>query len=613
MCGIAGTIRMGDHTLVERMTALMAYRGPDDCGLYEDDEVCLGHRRLSILDLSAAGHQPMQSTDGQLVITYNGEIYNFVSLRCELETQGYRFHTGTDTEVILAAYQAYGINCLSKLEGMFAFGLWDRRQCQLLLARDRTGIKPLFYHQVADGLAFASELKPLLYVPTLKPQVNRRALRSAMRYASNIEDEAMIASIFKLRPGYWLRWKDGLCTTAPYWHHPYPAPESWDEETLASELRQRLQRVVHSHMVSDAPLGAALSGGLDSSGVVALMAQNGCGKVETFTVGHGADDPDLLKARLVAEHCRTNHHEILISAENVADMLPRVVWHLEEPLGQMESLQMYLNYREAARFVKVLLIGEGADECFGGYARYKLLNPHLPLPLAMRKALYERVYMYADAPPHNWSARVLARSLWGIPAASPLLDPQPCAALPLWDVEHRRHALGSALCHDQRTYLHDLSLKRADAMGMAHALELRVPFLDRDIVELAARVPGTLMVRGTTEKYILRRALAPLLPSEVVQRRKRGFQMQLNLGLIETLNQLCDTLLRPAEVRARGFFDPARVEALRRKRPGRWATPMAHKVWSYRIWAMLLCEVWARIFLDQPISPIPPASLADVL
>jgi asparagine synthase (glutamine-hydrolysing) len=227
MCGIAGTIRIGDLALVERMTTLMAYRGPDDSGLYEDGEVCLGHRRLSILDLSAAGHQPMQSADGQLVITYNGEIYNFVSLRCELEIQGYRFHTGTDTEVILAAYQAYGFNCLSKLEGMFAFALWDRRQRQLLLARDRTGIKPLFYHQAADGLAFASELKPLLYIPMLKLQVNRRALRSAMRYASNIEDEAMIASIFKLRPGYWLRWKDGVCTTAPYWHHPYPTPEAW--------------------------------------------------------------------------------------------------------------------------------------------------------------------------------------------------------------------------------------------------------------------------------------------------------------------------------------------------------------------------------------------------
>ena len=604
---------MGDLALVERMTALMAYRGPDDHGLYEDGEVRLGHRRLSILDLSMNGHQPMQSADGQLVITYNGEIYNFRTLRCELATQGYRFHTDTDTEVILAAYQVYGLNCLSRLEGMFALALWDRRQRQLLLARDRIGIKPLFYHQAGDGLAFASELKPLLYLPSLKPQVNRRALRSAMRYASNIEDEAMIASIFKLRPGHWLRWKDGVCTTAPYWHHPYPAPEVWDEERLASELRQRLQRVVHSHLISDAPLGAALSGGLDSSGVVALMAQASHGKVETFTVGHGADDPDLLKARLMAEHCRTNHHEIFISAENVADLLPRIVWHLEEPLGQMESLQMYLNYREAARFVKVLLIGEGADECFGGYARYKLLNARWPLPFALRKALYERVYMYADTPPPTWSARALARSLWGTPAASSLLDPQPCAPLPLEDVGHRYHALERALCHDQRTYLHHLSLKRADAMGMAHGLELRVPFLDREIVELAARIPSTLMVRGVTEKYILRRALAPLLPPAVAQRRKRGFQMRLQPGLVETLDQLCDTLLRPAEVRARGFFDPARVDALRRNRPRRWATPMAHKVWSYRVWAMLLCEVWARIFLDRPISPTPPARLSDVL
>lgn len=613
MCGIVGTIRIGDLSLVEQMTEMMAYRGPDDFGLYQDGDVRLGHRRLSILDLSAAGHQPMETSDGRLVIVYNGEIYNFRELRSELEALGYRFFTGTDTETILYAYQEYGLGCLEKLEGMFAFALWDRHRRRLLLARDRTGIKPLFYHLSGDGLAFASELKPLLRLPGLKPEVNRRALRSAVRYASNIEDESMVASIFKLPPGHWLLWDDGVCTTGAYWSHPYPAPEAWDEETLASELRRRLERVVHSHLISDAPLGAALSGGLDSSGIVALMAQNGSNRVETFTVGHGADDPDLINARLVAEYCHTNHHEILISAENVADLLPRVVWHLEEPMGQMEALQMYVNYREAARFVKVLLIGEGADECFGGYSRYKLLNPGWPVPLAVRKDLYARVYMYADGSPRTLAAKTLARGLWGRPAASPLLDPRPCAPMPLLDVDHSSHALERALNHDQRTYLPHLALKRADAMGMAHSLELRVPFVDRQIVELAARIPGTMMMRGVTEKYILRRALAPLLPPAIAGRRKRAFQMRLDPGLAETLNCLCDLLLRPADVRERGFFDPGLVESLRRSRPGRFATPMAHKTWSYRIWAMLLCETWARMFLDRPISATPPSGLKELL
>lgn len=612
MCGIAGTVRIGDLDLVERMTNLISYRGPDDCGLYADGEVRLGHRRLSILDLSEAGHQPMLSDDGELAITFNGEIYNCRELRRHLEKSGYRFRTETDTEVLLNAYREFGMDFLRHLEGMFAFALWDRRQRQLLLARDRTGIKPLFYYQQGDGLAFASELKPILLVPGLDRLVNRRALRSAIRYASNIEDESMIASVFKLPPAHWLVWRDGVCTRGTYWTHPVPAPESWDEQALAKRLRLTLTEVVQSHMLSDAPLGAALSGGIDSSGIVALMSQDGGSKVNTFAVGHGTDDPDLIKARLVAEHCRTNHHEILVSAENVLDLLPTVMWHLEEPLGQMESVQMYINYREAAKFVKVLLIGEGADECFAGYSRYKLLHRSMPLPLKVRKDLYERVYMYAYNAPHSFSARAVARMLWGYLPGSPLPDPQPLAPLPLSE-SNGVHMLEQALVHDQRTYLHHLSLKRADALGMAHSVELRVPFLDRQIVELAARIPTSLLLRGGMEKYILRRALEPLLPKSITWRRKRGFQMRLNLGLVETLDYLCDKLLKPEDVRARGFFDPQLVNTIRYRRPGRFATPMAHKVWSYRIWSIILCELWARTFLDQDVASGPVKTIADLL
>jgi asparagine synthase (glutamine-hydrolysing) len=599
------------------MTTLLAYRGPDDEGFYEDGEVQLGHRRLSILDLSEAGHQPMESDDGQLVITLNGEIYNFHELRKELGKAGYRFRTATDTETILYGYREFGIEVLSRLEGMFAFALWDRRERQLLLARDRTGMKPLFYYQQGSGLAFASELKSLLLIPGLERRVNRRALRSAIRFASNIEDESMLASVFKLPPAHWLIWQNGVCKKGTYWTHPSPAPERWDERQLTKQLRTTLTEVVKSHMISDAPLGAALSGGLDSSGIVALMSEGDeAGSVDTFTVGHGSDDPDLIKARIVAEHCRTNHHEILISSENVADLLPAVMWHLEEPLGQMESLQMYINYREAAKFVKVLLIGEGADECFAGYSRYKLLHRGLPMPVRMRRELYKRVYMYADQSPNSPASRLVARGLWGHLPGSPLPDPAPFDFLPLTDT-NGNGILEHALAHDQRTYLHHLSLKRADAVGMAHSLELRVPFVDRKIVELSARIPSSFMIRGTRwglmEKYILRRALEPLLPRSIVWRRKRGIQMRLNLGLVETLDFLCDKLLSDSDVRARGFFEPKLVNALRRGRPGRLATPMAHKAWSFRIWSMILCEVWARIFLDRPVSAPRPNGLADIL
>ncbi len=613
MCGIAGTIRIGDLGLVEQMSEIMAYRGPDDHGLYEDGDLRLGHRRLSILDLSDAGHQPMQTEDGEHVIVCNGEIFNYRELRAKLQKRGYKFRSNSDTETILYAYREFGLDFLSHLEGMFAFALWDRQLRRLVLARDRTGIKPIFYYLQGDGLAFASELKPFLLIPGLQPRVNRRALRSVIRYAANIEDESLLASVFKLPPGNCLIWENGTCHQHKYWSHPAPAPEQWNESELAEELRAKLTEVVRSHMISDAPIGAALSGGIDSSGVVALMAQsNGTGTVSTFTVAYGEDDPDLTSARVVAEHCRTDHHEILISAENVAELLPRVVWHLEEPLGHMETVQLYAIYREAARFVKVLLIGEGADECFGGFMRYKLLSPRVPLPTAVSKDLYGRVYQNSDGSLSTLSGRALARMMWGKAPPAPFRDPHPRAAMPLVDVHARANLLGTAMNHDQRVLLPNLFLKRADALGMAHSLELRVPFLDRQIVELAARIPANLMVHARTDKYILRRALDSVLPPRIARRRKHPQQMQVNTGLVGTLENLADLLLRPSDVRERGFFDPALVEEVRRMRPRSWAGASPVKFWSWRLWSMIQCELWARMFLDRPISAQPPA-LSEVI
>jgi asparagine synthase (glutamine-hydrolysing) len=596
------------------MTALLAYRGPDDEGFYEDGEVRLGHRRLSILDLTEAGHEPMQSDDGQLVVTLNGEIYNFRELRRELEKVGYRFHTANDTEVLLSGYHAFGIEVLSRLEGMFAFALWDRKQRQLLLARDRTGIKPLFYYQQDDGLAFASELKSLLVIPGLVRRVNHRALRSAIRFAGNIEDESMLASVFKLPPANWLIWKNGFCQRGTYWAHPTPSAERWNEKRLITELRTTLANVVKSHMISDVPLGASLSGGLDSSGIVALMSHcNQPGKVETFTVGHGTDDPDLINARIVADHCRTSHHEILVSAQNVTDLLPRIVWHLDEPLGHMETVQMYATYREASRFVKVLLIGDGADECFGGYSRYKILQRGFPLPLALSRDLYRRVYQNSEGEATNSSGRALGRFLWGNAPLSPFADTHPPAESPMTNLQARSSAVGLAMNYDQRTILPHLYLKRADALGMAHSLELRVPFVDRRIVELAARIPGRMMVRRNTEKYILRKTLAPFLPPNIAWRRKHPQQMQVNGGMIEALDHLSSILLRPSDVRERGFFDPARVQALLRNRPNSFNGQVPLKFWCWRIWSLIQCELWARIFLDRPISSSPPVSLAELV
>ncbi|MFG0317508.1 MAG: asparagine synthase (glutamine-hydrolyzing) [Planctomycetota bacterium JB042] len=606
MCGIAGLLRLGDEALVRRMTDVMAYRGPDDSGVATFGDCVLGHRRLSILDLSDAGHQPMVTDDGAVAIVHNGEVYNFLLLRAELERQGVRFRTGTDTEVLLEGYRAWGLDLLRRIDGMFAFALWDDRDRRLLLARDRTGIKPLFYRVDGDALAFASELKPFLLLPGFEPRANRRALRSALRFACNMEAEAMLAGVRKLLPGRWLTWKDGVVEEGAYWTHPDPRPSDRPAGEMAEDLRDRLSRVVEGLMISDAPLGAALSGGLDSSGIVALMARTGA-TVDTFTVGHGEDDPDLRKARVVVEHCKTRHHEILVDSGDVAELLAPVMWHLEEPMGQMEALQMFVNYREAAKHVKVLLVGEGADECFAGYDRYKLFDSRLPLPPGLRKDLYERVFMYADEPPRTLLGRALARAAWGPLPPSPMVDPHPRHPLPSLPGGCAT-ALEHGLSFDQRTWLHHLALKRADATGMAHSLEIRVPFLEREIVEFTATVPGRMFLNRGVEKWILREALRPVLPASIVDRPKRPFQMRMNAGLVETLERLSDRLLRPEDVRARGFFDPAKVDALRRGRPGRFHQGIAHKVWAFRLWSLLLCETWARTFLDRDVERGMPSA-----
>ncbi len=613
MCGIVGLLRCGDGAVLRRMTRLLTHRGPDDEGFWESDDVLLGHRRLSILDPTPAGHQPMVSDGGELAITFNGEIYNFRQLRTELEQLGERFHTGSDTEVLLAGYRQWGDDLLPRLDGIFGFGLWDAQAERLLLARDHVGVKPLYWHRGPDGaLAFASEIKPFRLLPDFVPAVSRPALRSALRFACNLETETMLAGVHKLLPGQRLVWQRGGVEVHDYWQFPEPAPRIEDPKATAGRLREVLERTIQAQMISDVPLGAALSGGLDSSGIVALMARAG-GRVKTFTVGHGADDPDLLASRVVAEHCGTEHTETLVEAPHLADLAPRAMWFLEEPAGQMEAVQMFLNYEAAAEHVKVLLVGEGADELFAGYDRFKLFDQKLPLTPGMRRALYERVYMYADRQPRHLLAGLASRLAWGPLPGSPLPDPHPRHAEPPLQGLGREAALERALNWDQRTYLHHLALKRADATGMAHSLELRVPFLGKEVVECAATIPGRLMRKDGIEKWVLREALRDVLPPRIAQRPKRPFQMRHGSSLVDTLDLMSEKLLQPGDVAARGFFDPAKVAKLLRDRPSTRKPVVAQRVWSYRVWATLLCELWARLFLDRDPEAPAPSSLQEVL
>ena len=611
MCGIAGTVGISNPDLVARMTRLMAYRGPDDEGILEQDPICFGHRRLSIIDLTSAGHQPMVSSDGRLVITYNGEIYNFRELRRELEAKGRRFHSATDTEVILQAYSEYGIDCLSRLEGMFAFAIWDELERRLVLSRDRLGIKPLFYHLNGDEIAFASELKPLCLIPGLVRRVNERALRSVMRLTCNIEQESILRSIFKLPAGQYLTWCNGESQLHRYWNFPTIRPSNSGLEHTSKTLRTRLTEAVRSHLVSDVPVGTALSGGLDSSGLVAVMVHLG-ESVKTFTAGHGADDPDLINARYVADHFRTDHHETMLDAADLPNLLPRVVWHLDEPMGLGSPVQMYLNYERAAEHIKVLLIGEGADELFAGYTQYKIFDRMLPLSRSLRQDLYQRTYMLADEPARSLTGRLATSLLMGKVPPNPLKAPYPRAAAPEFS-NHEQHMLARALHYDQQNIMNHRLLRQADAIGMSRSLELRVPYLDRRLVEFAATIPEQFMLRRLTGKYILRKALEPLLPSKIRQRFKRPYQIRFNTEVVEALHQIANKLLTPDAIQQRGWFDHHTIKTLLENGPGRISAPKAKRFWNYRIWTLISIEIWARLFIDCNSIEVAPTTLSDIL
>jgi asparagine synthase (glutamine-hydrolysing) len=606
MCGIAGAVGIGDRDMVARMTNMMHYRGPDDAGLYEHGEVCFGHRRLSIIDLTSAGHQPMISADGRLVITFNGEIYNFRELRRSLESKGRQFHSATDTETILHAYDEYGVECLSLLEGMFSFALWDHQDGKLLLARDHLGIKPLFYHLNGDGIAFASELKPMCLIPGLVRRANARALRSIVRYTCNIEDESILQSVFKLPAGEYLSWSKGKAHRCKYWRFPRIQASGQGLEQTSSTLRDTLTEAVKSHLVSDVPVGVALSGGLDSSALVAVMSRLG-EPIKTFTAGHGIDDPDLISARIVAEHFGTDHHEAMLESGNLADLLPRVIWHLEEPMGLGAPVQMYLKYEQASRDVKVLLVGEGADELFAGYPHYKIFDRLLPLPWSLRKDLYQRGYMLADQRPETLTGRIAERLMLGEAPPTPLRRPRPRAGTADFD-GHEQHPVAWALRHDQCTLLPHRLLKQADATGMAHSLELRVPFLDRRLVDLTASIPDRFMLRRLSGKYILRKSMAPLLPPKILNRPKRSFQIQFNAEVEEAMGDLCNRLLTTETVERRGWFDTQSITALRNG-ARRQTQPIARRFWNYRIWTVVSMEIWARMFLDR----VPPATAPQTI
>ena len=606
MCGISGILNYDrtdpvDLYALKRMRDANVHRGPDDHGEYTSGPVGLAFNRLSIIDLSG-GHQPMCNEDGSAWIVFNGEIYNFAELRAELISLGHRFRTCSDTETIIHAWDEYGEECVRKLRGMFAFAIWDERRQVLFGARDRVGIKPFYYYSNDRQFAFASEIKSLIELPGIAREIDPAAIGEFLRRRYVIGPRTMLRGIHKLEPGHTIRVTAGSCRVERYWDLPLETDSRITEAQALERIDALLEECVRMHLVADVPLGAFLSGGLDSSCVVGLMSRMGA-HVKTFSIGYDSPESELDYARIVARHFHTEHHEFRLSPVTFRDILPKIVWHLDEPVGDSASVPLYFLSRFARQDVTVALSGEGSDEIFGGYEIYLRMlafERYNRLPFAktagtlfgrclgdnkLRKygemlgMPLERRYGGVGGLFSARQAAVLSR-IAEPPADGVSLAYERCrGAEPL----HRMSYV------DIHTWLADDLLVKADRMTMANSLELRVPFLDHHLVEFAATLPARLKLRGGVNKYLLKKWAAPLLPAEIIHRPKAGFTVPTKTWFRSELAGYAAEVLFASDGVARDFLSREALENLLE----------AHKAEdrSDQIFSLLALDSWYRQFV----------------
>lgn len=630
MCGIAGKLhfdptRPVDETLIRRMNAVQAHRGPDGEGVWTDGSVGLGHRRLAIIDLSPAACQPMGNEDGTVWVVANGEIYNHLALRADLERRGHCYRSASDSETILHLYEEYGQDCVHRLRGMFAFALWDGRRRSLLLARDRFGQKPLLYAETPDGLTFASEIKALLQDPAVSGEVDEVALHHYLTYGYVPAPQTAFRGVRKLPAASLLLWQDGRVTVERYWTLRYMPKLEIGEEEAAERLLALLREATRLQLMSDVPLGAFLSGGIDSSAVVAMMAEAMSEPVKTFSIGFDEQSfSELGYARQIAERYATEHHEFTVTPDAMA-VLPELVWAYGEPYADSSALPTYYVARETRRYVTVALNGDGGDEAFAGYERYvaarldaryaripKWLREGIVAPLARRLPestrrrdylrYLKRLALAAETSPERRYARwiilmdnALKERLYtpdfrarmaGIDSLS-ILEQAFAAADSADDIERAQFA-------DIQVYLPEDLLVKVDIAAMRHALEGRSPFLDHELAEFAARLPAHYKLRGRTTKYLLKRALREYLPESILRRPKQGFALPVGHWFRHDLRRVAyDVLLDPRALR-RGILDGGAVRSLLDEHGSGRANH------GGRIWELLFLELWFRAYVDRP-------------
>ena len=613
MCGICGLVaaeREGapDLEAVERMSARLVHRGPDDDGLFHEGPVALAARRLSIIDLDG-GHQPIANEDGSCVVVQNGEIYNYRELKRELEGRGHTFATDCDTEVLVHLYEEHGEEFVERLRGMFAIALWDKRRSRLLLARDRFGIKPLYYREAGGGLAFASELKAMLELPGFSREIDPEAVSAYLAFNSIPAPLTIFAEARKLPPGHLLSWEGGETRLRRY-ARPGPPPGGEERrgsmDALAAELREVLDDSVRAHLVADVPVGVLLSGGVDSGGLAALASAHAGEPLHTFSIGfEEAGFDELSRARMVAERYGTDHHELILRPDAV-ELLPRLVEAFDEPFGDSSALPTYIVSELAAGEVKTALSGEGGDELFGGYYTYvaDLLARRVGRLAPLARPLAEALPSRADRVGFDYKAKRFARAaalpplerhhgwkeIFSAEARAGLAGPAAWDPLDLYRERYAETEGAEPLARmqdlDLGIYMVDDLLVKTDRLSMAHSLELRVPFLDQRVAEFAFSLPTRMKVRGFEKKRLLRRALEPLLPKEIVHGRKQGFSIPIAAWLRGPLEPFARETLAPGAIERQGLLDPAAVTPiLDRHVSGR-------EDLSRQIWGLMALTLW---------------------
>jgi asparagine synthase (glutamine-hydrolysing) len=599
------------------MAGAIAHRGPDDEGFYFKENVAMGMRRLSIIDL-ATGHQPISNEDGSVWVVFNGEIYNFPDLRRMLLSRGHRFSTQSDTEVIVHLYEDHGDDLVDHLNGMFAFALWDERRRRLLVARDRAGEKPLYFTRTASAFIFSSELKSLVVHPEVERRVNLLALRKYLQYEFVPSPHTMIEGVHKLRPAHRLIFEKGEWRTEPYWRLSYEGERlKIGEDEAAEEVRGRLREAVWMRLVSDVPLGVLLSGGIDSSAVAALACEAAEGRVKTFSIAFEEKSFDESSyARLVADHLGTEHYERRFTEREMLEIVPEIPRLLDEPLGDGSLIPTFLLSRFTRERVTVALGGDGGDEFFAGYPTYaahRMANYYRALPRFAREGVIERAVARLPVSTDNLSFDFKAKrfvqgaalpvgerhTVWmgSYTAAQQrsLLSPEVLAACPdeevfdevrIYDRQNGHDVVERMMTLDATHYLSECVLFKVDRASMAASLETRAPFLDHTLIEFLAKLPVDLKLRGLTGKYILKRAMRGRLPQQIIKRPKKGFGMPVAKWVKGELRTFVRDVFAPERLKNRGLFNADYVVRL--------LDEHERGVADHRklIWTLLMFEMW---------------------